>query len=100
MDPHDDPRLMKNDEFQEFVISKMLQGWIPLKTYLTMFPSETASKVDTRLSRGIWKRGVHHTVPRGAQAWVNLNAIREWVVESIPQDDTVLGSETGEVGAA
>jgi len=71
---------MTNDEFLEFVV-KRLDGWIPLDTYIRLFPSETRLGIETRLRRGVWQRGTHYTVPRQGRAWVNLTAIRDWVTD-------------------
>lgn len=73
---------MTNDEFFEFVVDYQLKGWIPLKMYLRLFPTETRSAIEQRLKKGFWKRGVHYSVPQGGDAWVNLTAIQQWVVQS------------------
>ena len=72
------PAEMTDDEFREFVVNQMLQGWIPVKMYLKMFPTETLSGIDTRVARKHWVQGVHYNSPPGSTAWVNLIKIREW----------------------
>jgi hypothetical protein len=70
---------MTNDEFMEFVVDRMMGGWVPIKTYLKWFSSETKLAIETRLQRGYWQKGVHYVTPKGGTAWVNVKAIREWV---------------------
>lgn len=70
---------MSNDEFREFVLNNMLEGWIPLNTYLTILTSETKISVNNRVAKGFWQRGVHYSVVKGGGTWVCLVAIREWV---------------------
>jgi hypothetical protein len=64
----------------------MMGGWVPLPDYLRHYPAETQAKIDTRLARGVWKRGTHYIVPPQSRAWVNLLAIRAWI-ESGGRDD-------------
>lgn len=70
---------MTNDEFFSYVVDHQLEGWIPLKTYQRLFPEETKIAIDARIKRKHWQRSVHFIVPEGANTWVNLTAIREWV---------------------
>lgn len=70
---------MANDEFLEYVVKEGLKGWIPLRAYTRFFPEESRSAVETRIKRRHWKRGVHYSTPEGANMWVNVIAIGEWV---------------------
>ena len=81
---------MTNDEFHTFVLEQMMQGWMPLKTYMRYFPSETKLAIEARLARGVWERGVHYTTPPRGAPWVNIIAIRKWVTG----DETKLASES------
>lgn len=83
---------MTNDEFYEFVINQQMQGWIPLKMYLRLFPVETKVAITQRLRRNHWQRGTHYNVPPGGEAWVNLTAIREWVTSK--EEKVLLASES------
>lgn len=69
---------MTNAEFVEFIVSFGMKGWIPLETYIQLFPSETRVTVESRIKRKYWTRGVHYTYPPGARMWVNTIAIGEW----------------------
>lgn len=70
---------MTNDEFLKYVVEEGLRGWIPLKTYLRLFPEESKPAIETRMKRKHWQRGVHYSTPEGGKIWVNLLAIRAWV---------------------
>lgn len=72
---------MSNDEFNDFVMNSMMAGWIPLKMYLKIYPTETKLAIETRLNRKVWKHGVHYKVPSRGHPWVNLHAIRAWIEE-------------------
>lgn len=74
-----DPSKMSDDEYRDWAMRVLMGGWIPLRDYFRMYPSETQSAIDTRVNRKVWQRGVHYVVPPNANAWVNLIAIREWV---------------------
>lgn len=76
---------MTNDEFMEFVVDHMMGGWVPIKTYIKWFPSETKIAIETRLQRGYWQKGVHYVTPKGGTAWVNVKAIREWVTANLDE---------------
>lgn len=73
---------MSNDEFFNYVVEQNLKGWIPLGTYLRLFPEETREAIEVRIKRGYWKRGVHCNRPLGSHLWVNLTAIGEWAAGS------------------
>jgi hypothetical protein len=73
------PSAMSDEEFATWVSERMMAGWVPLRTYLRHYPDETQAKIDTRLARGVWTRGVHYSVPPQSRAWVNLLAIRKWI---------------------
>lgn len=75
---------MTNDEYRRWVVEYMMQGWIPLRMYFRLYPTETQQAVDSRLVKKQWLRGVHHSVPVGGSPWVNLIAIREWVAAGRP----------------
>lgn len=70
---------MTNHEFMDFVVKHGMQGWIPLLTYIRLFPEETRSKISTRIKRKHWQRGVHFNTPEGSGMWVNVIAIGNWV---------------------
>lgn len=70
---------MSNQEFLDWVMTDRMGGWIPLKLYLRIYPTESANNIEQRLRRGIWQRGVHYRIPDRSGAWVNLNAIRAWI---------------------
>lgn len=72
---------MTNEEFFKFVIEDTMQGWIPMKTYLKLFPGETRAGIEARIARKVWKRGVHYNVPDKGRTWVCLTAIRQWVTD-------------------
>lgn len=79
---------LSEDEFIAKCLADMMQGWIPLKTYLRMFPDEDKRAIEGRVARGHWKRRVHYFAPKGGTAWVNLPAIREWAA-GIREEDPV-----------
>lgn len=79
---------LSEDEFIAKCLSDMMQGWIPLKTYLRMFPDEDKRAVEGRVSRNVWKRRVHYFAPKGGTAWVNLPAIRDWA-SGVNQEDVI-----------
>lgn len=81
------PSEMDDAEYSAWVAEKMMGGWIPLRQYLRMYPEETQAKIDTRLSRKVWKRGVHYVTPAHSRAWVNLIKIREWIEDGGPVFD-------------
>lgn len=70
---------MTNDEFFNFVVNQGLKGWVPLETYLRIFPEESKEAIETRIKRRHWLRGVHYTTPKGSRMWVNIIAIGAWV---------------------
>lgn len=70
---------MTNQEFMDFVIKQGLQGWIPLRSYLRLFPEETRSAITSRIKRKHWQRGLHYNTPPGSDMWVNVIAIGNWV---------------------
>lgn len=74
-----DPSQMTDEEYSEWVTTRMMGGWVPLRSYLRHYPDETQAKIDTRLARKVWQRGVHYIVPPQSRAWVNLIAIRKWI---------------------
>ncbi len=74
---------MTDSEFLEWVVADRMAGWIPLRMFLRMYPTESVKSVEQRLRRGIWQRGVHYHVPDRSGAWVNLNAIRAWIEKDI-----------------
>jgi hypothetical protein len=76
------PSEMSDDEYSTWVAERMMQGWVPLAHYQRMYPDETQAKVDMRVARGDWVRGVHYSAPAGSRAWVNLIAIREWLEDT------------------
>lgn len=73
------PSQMSDAEYSAWVAERMMGGWIPLRDYQRIYPAETQAKIDTRLARKVWKRGVHYEVPPQSRAWVNLLAIRAWI---------------------
>lgn len=77
---------MTNDEFLAFVIEHGLKGWVPLQSYLRLFPEETKVGIETRIKRKHWVRGVHYTTPQGSRMWVNVIAIGKWVADSAAID--------------
>ena len=56
-----------------------IHGWITLARYCEI-SGETRAAVHTRVSDGHWQRGVHYVAPDGGAAWVNTDAIRDWIV--------------------
>lgn len=79
--PDERPQLrdLTNDEFHTFVMNEMMEGWIPLRTYLKYYPTETKIGIETRLKRGVWQRGIHYKIPSRGSPWVNLKAIVQWI---------------------
>lgn len=73
------PSQMSDEEYSSWIVERMMGGWVPLAHYLRCYPEETQAKIDTRIARKVWKRGVHFQVPPQSRAWVNLIAIREWI---------------------
>lgn len=55
-----------------------VDGWLPLAKYCAI-TGETEGAVHTRVSKGIWKRGVHFSSPDSSRSWVNLAAVALWV---------------------
>lgn len=82
---------LSEDEFIVKCLSDMMQGWIPLKTYLRMYPDENKATIETRVYRGTWKRRVHYFAPKGGTAWVNLPAIHAWVsgADEVDEEDKI-----------
>lgn len=79
---------MSAEEYARWMAEQMMGGWVPIDRYMRMFPNEKRKNIETRLQRGIWKRGVHYSVPqRGSRAWVNLIAIRKWIEDDARQQD-------------
>ena len=70
---------MSNTEFFDYTINHMMEGWVPLRTYLAVFQGETRSSVSSRIARGSWTRGVEFNVPKGGSMWINLRKVRLWV---------------------
>lgn len=60
----------------------LTDGWITLSRYCKE-TGETKQTVHLRVSRGKWIRGVHYTVPDGGGAWVNIVAIRKWLLDNM-----------------
>ena len=56
-----------------------IHGWITLARYCEI-SGETRAAVHTRVSDGHWQRGKHYVAPDGGAAWVNTDAIRDWIV--------------------
>lgn len=77
---------MTNEEFLRYVVEDCLDGWVPLKTYLRLFPEETKVAVESRIKRRYWQRYVHYNTPEGSNTWVNLKAIRQWVLGQQPTE--------------
>lgn len=73
------PSQMSDEEYSAWVAERMMGGWIPLRDYFRMYPGETQAKIDTRIARKVWLRGVHYAVPPQSRAWVNLREIRKWI---------------------
>lgn len=73
------PAQMDDLEYSAWVAERMMGGWIPLAQYQRVYPEETQAKIDTRIARKVWLRGVHYVVPPQSRAWVNLPAIRAWI---------------------
>lgn len=76
------PSEMDDAEYSAWVTERMMGGWIPLRDYQRLYPAETQAKIDTRLARKVWVRGVHYAVPPQSRAWVNVIAIRKWIESS------------------
>jgi hypothetical protein len=85
------PVTMTEDEFIDHCLANMMNGWVPLRVYLRMYPTETEGKVHTRVKRGVWTRRVHYAAPKGGSPWVNLPKVREWI-----EADEGAGSRTGQ----
>jgi hypothetical protein len=78
---------LSENEFIAKCLSDMMHGWIPLKTYLRMYPDETKRSVEGRVAKKIWQWRVHYFCPKGSQAWVNLPAIHLWASGLDSPDD-------------
>lgn len=87
------PSQMTDLEYSAWVTERMMGGWVPLRDYLRHYPGETQAKVDTRIARGIWLRGVHYSVPKGSRAWINLLAIRKWIEDGGPESEAVVAGD-------
>ena len=68
-----------DEEFIVRALSDMMEGWVPLKLYLRMYPDETKRAVEHRVRRGYWTPRVEYFCPKGGTAWVNIPAIKRWV---------------------
>lgn len=73
------PSEMSDEEYSAWVMEQLMGGWVPLAQYMRLYPEETKAKIDTRIARKVWIRGVHYEVPPQSRAWVNLIAIRVWI---------------------
>lgn len=83
---------MTNEEFFAFFSMELMKGWMPLDTYMRLYPEEKRNAIQIRIKRKVWTRGVHYAVPEGSRTWVNAIAIRQWVA-----GDTPAAWVTGEV---
>jgi hypothetical protein len=91
-----DPSKMSDTEYSAWITETMMGGWVPLRQYLRTYPDETQAKIDTRLSRKVWERGVHFAVPPKSRAWVNLPAIRQWIESGVGDGLEPEGLVTGD----
>lgn len=78
------PVEMDDAEYSAWIAERLMGGWVPLAHYFRCYPEETQAKIDTRLARRVWTRGVHYTVPPQSRAWVNLIEIRKWIESGRP----------------
>lgn len=77
-------QVQTNEEFFQSCIT-MQAGWIPLLTYLRMYPEETKTAIQTRIRREVWLRGVHYNTPPHGRMWVNVIAIGKWAGTVVDQ---------------
>lgn len=71
---------LSEEDFIKKCLTDMLGGWVPLAMYLQMFPTETKNAIYKRVQQGAWQRQVHYAAPKGGGAWVNLPAVKAWVL--------------------
>lgn len=74
---------MTNAQYEDFVQYDLMNGWVPLRNYCRLF-GETSNAVQLRITRGLWDEGVHYARRPGADTWVNLIRIREWLEGKVP----------------
>ncbi len=70
---------MTEEDFVEHCLTNMMGGWVPVATYLRMFPDETMNAIHKRVQQGGWTRQVHYAAPKGSTSWINLPAVRLWL---------------------
>lgn len=57
-------------------------GCLPLKRYCQI-TGETSNAVYQRLRKEVWKEGIHAFQPDGSAWWIDLVAVRAWVVGDV-----------------
>lgn len=70
---------LSEEDFIVKCLTDMMGGWVPLATYLKMFPDESQNAIHKRVQQGKWLRQVHYSAPKGGAGWVNLPAVRLWL---------------------
>jgi hypothetical protein len=56
----------------------VLNGCVPLKTYLKMF-GENEHTINMRIQRGHWRQGKEfHKIKGVRERWIDLEAVTEW----------------------